>query len=105
MTTPFSPTAFSHWDTLDHDKFRDERQAVAANLAALPLDPRLARMVVEADRRGVLEEVLVIAAGLTVQDVAASELDRMRAKTKPVYDKFIVDAKLKDLVKRVQDTK
>lgn len=38
MTTPFSPTAFSHWDTLDHDKFRDERQAVAANLAALPLD-------------------------------------------------------------------
>jgi ATP-dependent helicase HrpA len=37
-------------------------------LAALPLDPRMARMVVEADRRGVLEEVLVIAAGLTIQD-------------------------------------
>jgi ATP-dependent helicase HrpA len=37
-------------------------------LAALPLDPRIARMVVEADRRGVLEEVLVIAAGLTIQD-------------------------------------
>ncbi|MCA0145912.1 ATP-dependent RNA helicase HrpA [Blastococcus sp. LR1] len=37
-------------------------------LASLPLDPRLARMVVEADRRGVLEEVLVIAAGLTIQD-------------------------------------
>src|SRR5690242_19053371 len=37
-------------------------------LAALPLDPRLARMVVEADRRGVLEEVLVITAGLTIQD-------------------------------------
>ncbi|MGY1740847.1 MULTISPECIES: ATP-dependent RNA helicase HrpA [unclassified Blastococcus] len=38
------------------------------SLAALPLDPRLARMVVEADRRGVLDEVLVIAAGLTIQD-------------------------------------
>jgi ATP-dependent helicase HrpA len=38
------------------------------SLAALPLDPRMARMVVEADRRGVLEEVLVIAAGLTIQD-------------------------------------
>jgi ATP-dependent helicase HrpA len=38
------------------------------SLAALPLDPRIARMVVEADRRGVLEEVLVIAAGLTIQD-------------------------------------
>jgi len=38
------------------------------SLAALPLDPRIARMVVEGDRRGVLEEVLVIAAGLTIQD-------------------------------------
>ena len=38
------------------------------SLAALPLDPRIARMVVEADRRGVLADVLVIAAGLTIQD-------------------------------------
>ncbi|TFV83381.1 ATP-dependent RNA helicase HrpA [Blastococcus sp. CT_GayMR16] len=37
-------------------------------LAALPLDPRMARMVVEADTLGVLDEVLVIAAGLTIQD-------------------------------------
>jgi ATP-dependent helicase HrpA len=37
-------------------------------LAALPLDPRMARMVVEADKHGVLDEVLVIAAGLTIQD-------------------------------------
>ncbi|RFU23230.1 ATP-dependent RNA helicase HrpA [Geodermatophilus marinus] len=42
--------------------------ATGRALAALPLDPRMARMVVEADRRGVLEEVLVIAAGLTIQD-------------------------------------
>ncbi|MCV2490338.1 ATP-dependent RNA helicase HrpA [Geodermatophilus sp. YIM 151500] len=42
--------------------------ATGRALAALPLDPRIARMVVEADRRGVLEEVLVIAAGLTIQD-------------------------------------
>ncbi|TKJ16553.1 ATP-dependent RNA helicase HrpA [Blastococcus sp. CCUG 61487] len=41
---------------------------IGRSLAALPLDPRMARMVVEADRRGVLEEVLVIAAGLTIQD-------------------------------------
>jgi ATP-dependent helicase HrpA len=38
------------------------------SLAALPLDPRMARMVVEADKHGVLDEVLVIAAGLTIQD-------------------------------------
>ena len=49
----------------------DEKGALTATgraLAALPLDPRMARMVVEADRRGVLDEVLVIAAGLTIQD-------------------------------------
>ena len=37
-------------------------------LVALPLDPRLARMVVEADQRGCLREVLVIAAALSIQD-------------------------------------
>jgi ATP-dependent helicase HrpA len=42
--------------------------ATGRALAALPLDPRMARMVVEADKRGVLDEVLVIAAGLTIQD-------------------------------------
>ena len=39
MNAPFSALALSqNWDTLDHGKFRDEPQAVAANLAALPLD-------------------------------------------------------------------
>jgi ATP-dependent helicase HrpA len=42
--------------------------ATGRALAALPLDPRMARMVVEANERGVLDEVLVIAAGLTIQD-------------------------------------
>nr|WP_239521370.1 ATP-dependent RNA helicase HrpA [Blastococcus saxobsidens] len=42
--------------------------ATGRSLAALPLDPRMARMVVEANERGVLDEVLVIAAGLTIQD-------------------------------------
>ena len=37
-------------------------------LVALPVDPRLARMVVEADRRGCLREVLVICAALSLQD-------------------------------------
>ena len=39
MNAPFSALALSqNWDTLDHGKFRDEPQALAANLAALPLD-------------------------------------------------------------------
>ncbi|WP_346620298.1 ATP-dependent RNA helicase HrpA [Blastococcus montanus] len=48
----------------EHGKLTETGRA----LAALPLDPRMARMVVEADKRGVLDEVLVIAAGLTIQD-------------------------------------
>ena len=50
----------------------DERTrltAVGRQLAALPLDPRLGRMVLEADRNGCVADVLVIAAGLAIQDV------------------------------------
>jgi ATP-dependent helicase HrpA len=54
----------------------EELGALAANrltplgrqLVTLPVDPRLARMVVEADRRGCLREVLVITAALSLQD-------------------------------------
>jgi ATP-dependent helicase HrpA len=42
--------------------------AVGRALASLPVDPRLGRMLVEADRNGALREVLVIAAALSVQD-------------------------------------
>jgi ATP-dependent helicase HrpA len=41
---------------------------VGRQLVALPVDPRLARMVVEADKRGCLREVLVISAALSLQD-------------------------------------
>ncbi|MCL2424339.1 MAG: ATP-dependent RNA helicase HrpA, partial [Micrococcales bacterium] len=41
---------------------------VGRALARLPLDPRLARMIVEAGRRGVAREVVVIAAALSVHD-------------------------------------
>ena len=37
-------------------------------LAQLPVDPRLGRMVLEADRNGCLREVIVIAAALSIQD-------------------------------------
>jgi ATP-dependent helicase HrpA len=42
--------------------------AIGRTLARLPLDPRLARMVVEAGRLGCTREVLVIVAALSVQD-------------------------------------
>ncbi|PNV33883.1 ATP-dependent RNA helicase HrpA [Streptomyces sp. DH-12] len=37
-------------------------------LAQLPVDPRLARMVLEAERNGCVREVMVIAAALSIQD-------------------------------------
>lgn len=42
--------------------------ATGRAMAALPLDPRLARMIVEASKRGVAKEVMVLAAALTIQD-------------------------------------
>ena len=41
---------------------------VGRRLARLPLDPRLGRMVLEADRHGCVAEILVIAAAMSIQD-------------------------------------
>ncbi|MFF7857998.1 ATP-dependent RNA helicase HrpA [Streptomyces sp. NPDC007904] len=41
---------------------------IGRKLAQLPVDPRLARMVLEADRNGCAREVMVIAAALSIQD-------------------------------------
>lgn len=42
---------------------------IGSKLARLPIDPRLGRMLLEAQRNGVISEVLVIVAALSVQDV------------------------------------
>ena len=41
---------------------------IGRRLARLPIDPRLARMIVEAERLGCVREVIVIAAALSLQD-------------------------------------
>jgi len=48
-------------------------------LAQLPVDPRLARMVVEAERLGCVREVLVIAAALSIQDPRERPTDAQQA--------------------------
>ena len=47
---------------------RQRLTPVGRALAQLPLDPRLARMVVEAANEGCVREVLVVAAALSIQD-------------------------------------
>ncbi len=45
-------------------------------LARLPVDPRMGRMVLEADRRGCAEETVVIAAALSIQDPRERPLEQ-----------------------------
>ncbi|WP_444813379.1 ATP-dependent RNA helicase HrpA [Variovorax gracilis] len=47
----------------------NELTPTGVELSRLPLDPRVGRMILEARTRGALEEVLVIASALSVQDV------------------------------------
>ncbi|PAT42880.1 ATP-dependent RNA helicase HrpA [Vandammella animalimorsus] len=53
-----------------------ELTEMGRQMARLPLDPRVARMLIEARARGALQEVLVVAAALSVQDVRDRPLDK-----------------------------
>ncbi|MFG2194887.1 ATP-dependent RNA helicase HrpA [Streptomyces sp. NPDC048639] len=47
-------------------------------LSQLPVDPRLARMVLDADRNGCVREVMVIAAALSIQDPRERPSDKQQ---------------------------
>ncbi|MCX7741977.1 MAG: ATP-dependent RNA helicase HrpA, partial [Tepidimonas sp.] len=55
---------------------RGELTDIGRQLARLPLDPRIGRMLIEAQRRGALSEVLVIASALSLQDVRERPLEQ-----------------------------
>ncbi|MEN9886826.1 MAG: ATP-dependent helicase HrpA, partial [Pseudomonadota bacterium] len=57
----------------------NELTQIGASLARMPLDPRVARMLLEAHERGALDEVLVIASAMSVQDVRDRPLDAQQA--------------------------
>ncbi len=48
-------------------------------LARLPVDPRLGRMVLEAAKQGSLDEVLIVTSALSVQDPRERPMDRQQA--------------------------
>ncbi|WP_342621147.1 ATP-dependent RNA helicase HrpA [Rhodoferax sp. GW822-FHT02A01] len=64
----------------------NEITPMGQELSRLPLDPRVGRMILEARSRGALDEVLVIASALSVQDVrdrpmeAQQQADQAHAK-------------------------
>ncbi|MQA60293.1 MAG: ATP-dependent RNA helicase HrpA [Actinophytocola sp.] len=53
--------------------------SIGRTLAQLPVDPRMARMVVEAERNGCLREVVVIAAALSIQDPRERPAEQQKA--------------------------
>ena len=52
---------------------------IGRKLARLPVDPRLGRMILEADRQGCVGDVLVITAALSIQDVRERPADAREA--------------------------
>ncbi|WP_374233866.1 ATP-dependent RNA helicase HrpA, partial [Cellulomonas sp. ACRRI] len=56
-------------------------------LAQLPMDPRLARMIVEGGRRGVAREVMIVAAALSIQDPRERPVEQ-RAQADQMHARF-----------------
>ncbi|HLL09931.1 MAG TPA: DUF3418 domain-containing protein, partial [Rubrivivax sp.] len=68
---------------------QNELTAIGHELAKLPLDPRVGRMILEARKHDALTEVLVVAAALSGQDVRDRPLEAAQAadqKHKPFDD-------------------
>ncbi|MEA2139303.1 MAG: ATP-dependent helicase HrpA, partial [Solirubrobacteraceae bacterium] len=61
--------------------------ALGRRLAQLPVDPRLGRMVLEADRLGCADEVIVVAAALSIQDPRVRPLEE-RAAADQMHARF-----------------
>jgi len=81
------------WDTLSADDQKAIRQAAKESV------PYMRKLW---DEREAKSLAAVKAGGATVTEVDKASF---QAAMKPVYDKFITDPKLKDMVKRVQETK
>ena len=82
------------------DETSKELTPVGIELAKLPLDPKIGRMILAARERGCLKEMLVIAAALSVQDPrerpqeAAGSADQAHAKWKDEKSEFLSWLKL-----------
>ena len=64
-----------------------ELTPIGKELARLPLDPRVGRMILEARHRNALDEVLIIASALSVQDVRDRPLE-VQAQADQQHAKF-----------------
>ncbi|WP_375750046.1 ATP-dependent RNA helicase HrpA [Vibrio sp. HN007] len=65
-----------------NDKAKDPKKrltGIGRKLSRLPIDPRLARMVIEAPKNGCLKEVMIIASALSIQDPRERPSDKQQS--------------------------
>ncbi len=74
-------------DAIDPDKGEGKLTSIGRDLAKIPIEPRLARMLLEADHNGSLREVLIIVAGLAVADPRERPVDQQQA-AREAHKKF-----------------
>ncbi|QCB28600.1 ATP-dependent RNA helicase HrpA [Corynebacterium endometrii] len=84
---------------------------IGKDIARIPVDPRMARMLVEGNSSGCLDDVLIIVASMTIQDVRERPLefqaqaDQAHARFKDKSSDFIAMLKLWDYIKDSRDEK
>ncbi|MEV6276112.1 ATP-dependent RNA helicase HrpA [Nocardia sp. NPDC051832] len=64
--------------------------AIGREMAQIPVDPRMARMLVQAQRDGCLAEVLIIVAALSIQDVRERPAEHQQAADTK-HARFVVE--------------
>ena len=72
--------ALTRADSAEEEE-RFELTLIGKTMSAFPLDPRISRMVIEAQKEGCLNEITVIAAGLSIQDPRERPYDKMDKAT------------------------
>lgn len=93
-----------------HDKQdKPSLTTIGRDLARIPLDPRMARMLIEANANGCLDDVMVIVAAMTIQDVRERPLDfqaqadQAHARFKDKTSDFLSMLKLWDYIKQTRN--
>ncbi|MDY5785976.1 ATP-dependent RNA helicase HrpA [Corynebacterium sp.] len=94
------------------DKERDGAPVlsdIGRDISRIPVDPKMARMLVEAERLGVLDDVTIIVASMTIQDVRERPLefqaqaDQSHARFKDTTSDFLSALKLWDYIDESRD--
>ena len=93
-----------------HDKQdKPSLTTIGRDLARIPLDPRMARVLIEANTNGCLDDVMVIVAAMTIQDVRERPLDfqaqadQAHARFKDKTSDFLSMLKLWDYIKQTRN--